>query len=188
MPIPFPSTAKDDGRIWPKRAASRASGRRSHSPGRGGTPPVGRRRSTGARISYAVSWCAATLAIFAVFIGAAGVVMLVAGHRDEATIGLALLCAAGGAYLGWFLYMGPGQGSPTAAAPTRHPAPRRRTAPTVRSDDDEPAHPSNRRSVCWFCGGTERANNRLIWGDRAAICERCTRHARDMVRQGRSTV
>jgi len=159
-----------------RRAGGRASVRRERP--RRAVPS--RLSPMAAHLRSLIGWIGLVLSIVAVFIGGAGIVMIVAGQVNAAAVSLAAASALGGVYTGWFLYRGPGRFSAIETELPSHPAPASLATATSRVPQPLMVPLSSHRSICWFCGTRERTDNRLIWGDRAAICEQCARSASGM--------
>lgn len=121
--------------------------------------PARTRRAPSSRLRI-IGWIVALVAIFAMFMGGAGVVMLLAGHVTTTAVALTIGGVVGGVYLVVFL----AYDSRTNRRPAPTPRRRRVTTPST--------------GTCSFCGLSVSGERSLLRSPRATICHRCIDYAR----------
>lgn len=146
MPIPFVA------------AVNRAVNATRRDPGAAGSPPRST-RSLSPRMRL-IGWIVALVATFAMFMGGAGAVMLLAGHVTALAIGLTAGGVAGAVYLVLFLAM-----DSRTSRVSSPPPPRRRVTRAATG-------------TCSFCGLSTSGERTLVRSPRATICHRCIEYAR----------
>ena len=120
------------------------------------------------QLAIVVGWVTSLVALVGVFVGGAGFVMLLAGHRSWAVFTLIGMFVVSLVYLAWFLERGPGKESVPSARGYRE-----RRLEAVDGTYDASLGRSVSFRVCSFCGTWQRPGNSVISGDYGAVCESC---------------
>lgn len=130
--------------------------------------PARRRRNHHAlkSLCVGVGWLATMVAIIGIYLGGAGVFMIVAGHVIPYSFVLTGIGLASVGYLTWFLGFGPGSG-PTSS--TSGAAPRR--AAEIESTAVQKSLNASQR--CSQCATVHRQANRVVAMGTVHLCERC---------------
>lgn len=125
-----------------------------------------RNRNTLKSLCVGVGWLATMAAIIGIYLGGAGIFMIVAGHVIPYSFVLTGIGLASVGYLTWFLGFGPGSRPPPTAGGA---APRRAAkieSPTVQKS-------LNASQRCSQCATVHRQSNRVVAMGAVRLCERC---------------
>jgi hypothetical protein len=125
-----------------------------------------RTRAAFSSIGQGLGWLLTMVSIIGIYLGGAGVFMIVAGQVVPQSITLTCIGVASLAYMTWFLGFGPGtQSEPTAPAASTKRS-RHVDASSLRSPLALPLR-------CSQCSTVHRDSNRVVEMGSVSLCERC---------------